>query len=60
MVVTCHATGEKAVVQFNPYSKARERYRELNGSVVDEKGEVRHTRHTLRRCSCFLSLSLHF
>ena len=48
MVVTCHATGEKAVVQFNPYSKARERYRELNGSVVDEKGEVRHTRHTLR------------
>ena len=40
MVVTCHATGEKAVVHFTPYNKAKERYRELNGSVLDSKGEV--------------------
>ena len=40
VVVTCHATGEKAVVHFNPYSKAKERYRELHGNVFDEKGEV--------------------
>ena len=41
MEVKCHATGDKAVVQFTPYSKARERYRELNGAVLDNKGEVR-------------------
>ena len=40
MEVKCHATGEKAVVQFTPYSKAKERYRELNGTVLDNKGEV--------------------
>ena len=41
VVVTCHSTGEKAVVHFVPYSKAKERYRELHGNVFDEKGEVR-------------------
>ena len=46
VVVMCHATGEKAVVYFTPYSKAKERYRELNGTVLDDKGEVRgHMTH---------------
>ena len=36
----CHATGDKAVVHFTPYSKAKERYRELNGVVLDSNGEV--------------------
>ena len=46
MVVTCHATGEQAVVHFTPYNKAKERYRELNGSVCDDKGEVNTHTHT--------------
>lgn len=45
VVVTCHAMGERAVVQFSPYSKAKERYRELNGSVLDDKGEIQYILH---------------
>jgi hypothetical protein len=45
VVVTCHTTGEKAVVHFVPYSKAKERYRELHGNVFDDKGEVQYILH---------------
>ena len=41
----CHNTGDKALVQWTPYSKAKERYRELNGRVVDSKGEVQYLLH---------------
>lgn len=40
MVVKCHQTGDEAVVTWNPHAKAKERYRELNGKVLDSKGEV--------------------
>ena len=45
MVVHCHNTGDKAHVQWTPYSKAKERYRELNGKVVDDKGEIQYLLH---------------
>lgn len=45
MVVNCHNTGDKAVVQWTSYSKAKERYRELNGKVLDSKGEVQYLLH---------------
>ena len=40
VVVKCHQTGDEAVVTWSPHSKAKERYRELNGKVLDNKGEV--------------------
>lgn len=45
MVVNCHSTGDKAVVNWVPYSKAKERYRELNGKVLDSNGEVQYLLH---------------
>lgn len=45
MVVHCHNTGDKAVILWTPYSKAKERYRELNGRVMDSKGEVQYLLH---------------
>ena len=45
MVVNCHATGDKAVVSWLLYSKAKERYRELNGKVLDKDGEVHFLLH---------------
>jgi hypothetical protein len=45
VVVTCHNTGDKAMVQWSSYSKAKERYRELNGRVVDSLGEVQFLLH---------------
>ena len=44
-MVTCHNTGDKASVQWLPYSKAKERYRELNGRVEDSKGEIQYLLH---------------
>ena len=41
----CHNTGDEAIVSWTPYSKARERYRELNGKVLDNKGEVQYILH---------------
>lgn len=43
--VKCHSTGDKAVIHFTPYSKAKERYRELNGVVLDSKGETQYILH---------------
>jgi len=43
--VNCHNTGDKAMVSWVPYSKAKERYRELNGKVVDSKNEVQYLLH---------------
>ena len=45
MVVNCHNTGDKAVVTWTPYSKAKERYRELNGKVVNAQDEVQYLLH---------------
>ncbi len=45
MVVNCHDTGDKAVINWVPYSKAKERYRELNGKVLDSNGEVQYLLH---------------
>ena len=45
MVVTCHNTGDKAVVSWVPYSKAKERYRELYGKVLDKDGEIQYLLH---------------
>lgn len=45
VVIKCHNTGDQAVVQWIPYSKAKERYRELNGKVVDNMGEVQYLLH---------------
>ena len=45
VVVNNHNTGDKAIVTWEAYSKAKERYRELNGKVVDSKGEVQFLLH---------------
>lgn len=45
VVVNCHNTGDKAVVTWTSYSKARARYRELNGKVVDSQDEVQYLLH---------------
>ena len=45
MVVRCHQTGDEAIVSWTPHSKAKERYRELNGKVLDNKGEVQYILH---------------
>ena len=45
VTVNCHNTGDKATIQWTPYSKAKERYRELNGKVVDSLGEVQYLLH---------------
>ena len=45
MVVNCHNTGDKAVVTWTPYSKAKERYRELNGRVLNKQDEVQYLLH---------------
>lgn len=44
-MVNCHNTGDKAVVTWSPYSKARQYYRELNGKVFDDKEEVQYVLH---------------
>ena len=31
VVITCHQTGEQAIVTWTNYNKAKQRYRELNG-----------------------------
>ena len=41
----CHQTGDQAVVTWSPHAKAKERYRELNGKVLDNKGEVQFILH---------------
>ena len=45
MVVKCHQTGDQAIVTWSPHAKAKERYRELNGKVLDNKGEVQFILH---------------
>ena len=45
VVVNCHNTGDKAVVSWVAYSKAKERYRELNGQVFNSEGEVQYLLH---------------
>ena len=45
MVVNCHNTGDKALVVWTPYNKAKERYRELHGRVLDSMGEVQYLLH---------------
>lgn len=45
MVVNCHNTGDKAVVTWEGYSKAKERYRELNGKVLNSEGDVQFLLH---------------
>ena len=44
-MVNCHNTGDKAVVSWVAYSKAKERYRELNGQVFNSEGEVQYLLH---------------
>ena len=45
VVINCHTTKDKAVVSWVPYSKAKERYRELHGKVLDSQGEVQYLLH---------------
>ena len=45
VVINCHTTKDKAVVSWVPHSKAKERYRELHGKVLDSQGEVQYLLH---------------
>ncbi len=45
VVVNCHNTGDKAVVSWIAYAKAKERYRELNGKVFNSEGELQYLLH---------------
>ena len=45
MVVRCHQTGDEAVVTWLPYSKAKGRYRELNGESVGARAKATDGRH---------------
>lgn len=45
VVVKCHQSGDKAVVNFTPYSRAKERYRELHGQVLNAQDKVQYILH---------------
>ena len=45
MTIKCHQTHDEASVLWTSNSKTRERYRELNGKVVDSSGEVQYILH---------------
>lgn len=45
VVINCHQTGEQAIVPWQNYAKVKQRYRELNGKVLDAKGEVQYVLH---------------
>lgn len=40
VTIQSHQTGDQAFVDWVPYSKAKDKYRELNGEVVDSSGSV--------------------
>jgi len=45
VVVNCHNTGDRAVVDWTPYSRAKQHYRELHGKVLNTDDEVQYLLH---------------